>query len=83
VEPTTPCATKTYEEEEPFRQPKISGRRILIGQGSSGNSSGSTNSTSNSQLSTPHGGSSTTNFTMEGDDPIIWLVEFHGEGWRT
>jgi hypothetical protein len=30
VEPTTPCATKTSEEDEPFRQLTISGRRILV-----------------------------------------------------
>jgi hypothetical protein len=24
VEPTTPCVTKTFEEEEPFRKPTIS-----------------------------------------------------------
>jgi hypothetical protein len=23
LEPTTPCETKTYEEEESFRQPKV------------------------------------------------------------
>jgi hypothetical protein len=31
VEPTTPCANKTFEEEEPFRKLAISGKRILVG----------------------------------------------------
>jgi hypothetical protein len=80
VEPTTPCATKTSEEEETFRQQVISGRRILVGCGSSGNSSKSISSTSSSQVSTPHRGGSTTNFTMAGVDPTIRLPEFRGEG---
>jgi hypothetical protein len=52
---------------------------ILVGQGSSGNSSGITNSSSSSQLSTPCGGG-TTSFTMARHDPTIRLPEFHGEG---
>jgi hypothetical protein len=32
------------------------------------------------KLSTPHGGGSTTKFTMAGVDPTIRLPEFHGEG---
>jgi hypothetical protein len=75
----TPCVTKTSEKKEYFRQPTISSRRILVGQGTSGNSSGSTSSTSSSQLSTPHRGG-IANFTMEGEDPIIRLPKFHGEG---
>jgi hypothetical protein len=73
VEPTTPCETKTYEEEETFKEPSINGRSILIGRGSSGNSIKSITSTSSSQVYTLHGGGSTTNFTMEGADPTIWL----------
>jgi hypothetical protein len=48
VEPTTPCATKTSENKDPFRKPTIICRRNLVGQGTSGNSSGSTSSTSSS-----------------------------------
>jgi hypothetical protein len=48
VEPTTPCVTKKSEKEEPIRQPTIISRRILVGQGTSGKSSGSTNSASSS-----------------------------------
>jgi hypothetical protein len=79
VEPTTLCATKTSERKEDFRQPTITSRRCPIGQGTSGNSSGSMSSGSSSQLYTSRGGS-TTNFTMPGADPTIWLPEFHGEG---
>jgi hypothetical protein len=80
VEPTTPCATKTSKEEEPFRKQVISGRRILVVRWSSGNSSKSISLASSSQVSTPHGGGSTTNFTMAGVDPTIRLLEFSGEG---
>ena len=31
VEPTTPCATKKSKDKEPFRQPQISSKRILVG----------------------------------------------------
>jgi hypothetical protein len=58
----------------------ISGRRILVGSGSSGNSRINISSTSSSQVSTPHRGGSTKNFTMEGKDPTIRLPEFQGEG---
>jgi hypothetical protein len=75
--------TKTYEEKEEFRKPPINSRRILVGRGSSGNSSGSMNSDNNSQLSTPCAGGGTTNFTMAGHDPTIQLPKFMEKGWRT
>jgi hypothetical protein len=53
---------------------------FLVGCGSSGNSSRSISSTSSNQVSTPCRGGSTTNFTMEGQDPTIRLPEFWGEG---
>jgi hypothetical protein len=80
VEPTTPCATKTSEEEKSVNQQVISGRRIFTGRGSSGNSSKSVSSTSSIQVSTPCRGGSTTNFTMAGQDPTIRLPEFRGDG---
>jgi hypothetical protein len=64
VEPTTPCATKTSKEVETFNQQVISGRRILIGHGSSGNSNKIISSTSRNQVSRLHRGGSTTKFTM-------------------
>jgi hypothetical protein len=48
VEPTTPCETKTSEEEKLVNQQVISGRRIFTGRGSSGNSSKSVSSTTSS-----------------------------------
>jgi hypothetical protein len=72
--------TKTSEEERPVNQQVISGRRIFIGSESSGNSSRGVSSTSSSRVSTPHGGGSTKNFTMAGQDPTIRLLEFQGEG---
>jgi hypothetical protein len=65
--------TKTSEEEKPVNQQVISGRIIFTGCGSS---SRSASSTSSSQVSTPCGGGSSTNFTMEGQDPTIRLPEF-------
>jgi hypothetical protein len=79
VEPITPCATKTSEEEKPVNQQVISGRMIFTGCGSTRNSSRSVSSSSSSQLSTSHEGGSITNFTMEGQDPTIRLPEFRGE----
>jgi hypothetical protein len=58
----------------------ISGRRILVGSGSSGNSSRSISSTRNDQVSTPCEGGNTTNFIMSGHDPTIQLPGFQGEG---
>jgi hypothetical protein len=80
VEPTTPCASKTYEEEKYVKQQVISDRKIFVGRGSSENSSRSVSSISSSQVSTPHGGGSTKNFTMERVDPTIRLPKFQGEG---
>jgi hypothetical protein len=56
------------------------GRRILVGRGTNGSSSGSTDSTSNNQLSTLCVGGITTKFRMAREDMTIWLLEFHGEG---
>jgi hypothetical protein len=58
----------------------ISGRRIFIGRESSGNSRRGVSSTSSNQVFSPHGSGITTNFTMEGQDPTIRLLEFQGEG---
>jgi hypothetical protein len=76
VEPTTPCVTKTSKEEKLVNQQVIRGRRTFTGHGSSGKSSRRVSSKSSSQLSTPCGGGSKTNFTMEGQDSTIRLPEF-------
>jgi hypothetical protein len=73
VEPTTPCVTKTTQEEKVVNQQVISGRVIFSGCGSN---SRSVSSTSTSQVSTPRGGGRSTNFTMLGQDPTIRLPEF-------
>jgi hypothetical protein len=79
VEPTTPCVTNTPEGTQDFRQPIFS-RRGAAGQGSNrGKPTGGTSSGSNSQLSTPCRGSSSTRFKMAGVDPTIRLPEFCGE----
>jgi hypothetical protein len=80
VEPTTPFATKTSKEEEPFRQKVISGRRILVGRGSIGSSSKNKSSSSSIQVSTLPIADSAVNFTMEGVYPTIRLPDFQGEG---
>jgi hypothetical protein len=76
VEPTTPCVTKTSEEEKLVNQQVISGRIIFTGHGSSRRSE---SSTSSSQVSTPRGGGSLENFTIVGEDPTIRLPEFQGD----
>ena len=73
MEPTTPCATKTFEEEKSVKKQVISGRRIFIGHGSSGNSGIGISSTSIIQVSMPCKGVCKTNFTMEGQYPTIRL----------
>jgi hypothetical protein len=79
VEPTTPCATNTPERTPTFRQLNFSGRRETRQGSNQGKSTGGESSGSNSQLSTPHGGSSSTQFKMAGQDPTIRLPEFQGE----
>jgi hypothetical protein len=54
----------------------ISGRRIF----GPGYNSSRINSARINQVSTSRGGGSIEKFTMEGQDPIIRLPEFHGEG---
>jgi hypothetical protein len=70
VETTTPCATNRTEEEKLVNQQVVSGRIIFAGHGSSSRSASSTISF---QVSTSHGGGSSTNFTMTGQDPTIRL----------
>jgi hypothetical protein len=72
--------TKTTEEEKPIKQQVISGRRIFIVHVSSGSSSKSISVASSSQVSTPRGGCSSTNFIISGHDPTIRLPKFRGEG---
>jgi hypothetical protein len=79
VETITPCETSTPERTPMSRQLNFSGKR-MIGKGSSqGASTGGASSGSNNQISTTHGGSSSTQFKMAGHDPTIRLPEFRGE----
>jgi hypothetical protein len=80
VEPTTPCANKTTKEEKLVNQQVISGRIIFTECWLSGNSRRSIISTSRIQVSTLCRGGSSTNFTMEGQDPTIRLPYFRGDG---
>jgi hypothetical protein len=83
VEPTTPCVTNTPERTPTFRQPNFSGRGAT-GQGSNqGQSTRGESSGSNSQLSTPHGGSSSTQFKMAGQDPTSDYQSFRERHQRT
>jgi hypothetical protein len=79
VEPTTPCVTNTPERTPTFRQPNFSGRRTIGHGPNQVKSNGGEISGSNSQLSTPRRGSSSTQFKMAGHDPMIKLPEFRGE----
>jgi hypothetical protein len=67
VEPTTPYATKTSEEEKEIKQQVISGGIIFTRRGSR---SRSASSTSSIQVSTLHRGGSSINFTMARQYPM-------------
>jgi hypothetical protein len=79
VEPTTPCVTNTPEINPTFRQSNFSGRKTSVNTSNQGESTGGASSGSNSQLSTPHEGSSSKQFKIAGHDPTIILQEFQGE----
>jgi hypothetical protein len=79
VEPITPCATNTPERTPPFRQPNFSGRKTTRSTSKQGETTGGASSGSSSQISTPRGGSSSSQFNMAGHDPTIRLPEFRGE----
>jgi hypothetical protein len=79
VEPITPCATNTPERTPPFRQPNFSGRKTTGSAPNQGAMTGGASSGSSSQVSTPHGGRSSSPFKMAGHDPTIRLPEFKGE----
>jgi hypothetical protein len=73
VEPITPCATNTPERTPPFRKPNFSGRKTTGNTSKQGETTGGASSGSSSQISTPHRGSSSTQFNMAGHDPTIRL----------
>jgi hypothetical protein len=79
VESVTPCATSTPERTRMSRQLNFSGRRMIGKKSSQGESTGGAISCSNSKISTPRRGCSSTQFKMEGRDPMIRLPEFQRE----
>jgi hypothetical protein len=79
VEPINPCATSTLERKPPFRKPNFSGRKTVGNTSKQGAATGGASSGSNSQVSAPRRGSSSTQFNMAGHDPTIKLPEFRGE----
>jgi hypothetical protein len=79
VEPTTPCATNTPERTPTFRKANFSGRKTTRNASKQGVATEGASSGSKSQISTLRVGSSSTQFKMEGHDPMIILPEFLGE----
>jgi hypothetical protein len=74
VEFITPCETNTPETTPPFRQLNFSGRKILGSVSKQGEIIGGASSRSSIQISTLCGGSSSSQFNMEGHDPTIRLA---------
>jgi hypothetical protein len=60
VEPTTPCVTNTPERTSRFRKLNFSGRKTAGNTSKQGETTRAASLGSNSQISTPHGGSSST-----------------------
>jgi hypothetical protein len=78
VEPINPCATNTPKRTPTFRQPNFRRRKIVGNISTRGTKTRGASSGSNSQVSTPIRGSSST-FNMEGHDPTIRFPQFKGE----
>jgi hypothetical protein len=82
VEPINPCVTNTPKKTSSFRQPKF--REILTARSTSivGATSGGASSSSISQVSTLHGGGSSSVFRKARHNPTIRLLEFRGEATK-
>jgi hypothetical protein len=78
VEPINPCVTNTPKRTPPFRKLKFRSSQRTTSTSTQGTTTGGASSGSTSQVSTLHGGSSST-FRMAGHDPTIRLPEFKGE----
>jgi hypothetical protein len=76
VEPINPCATNTPKRTPPFRQPKFRGSPTAGSTSTQGETIGGASSGNLSQVSTSHGGGSSSVFGMVGDDPTIILPKF-------
>jgi hypothetical protein len=79
VEPITPCVTSMPKRTPPFRQPNFSGRKTTGNSSKKGAAIGRASSRSINQISTPHGGSGSSQLKMAGHDPTIRLPEFQGD----
>jgi hypothetical protein len=79
VEPINPFATNTPKRTPPFRKPKFGGSPTEGSTSTQGATTGGASSGNLSQVSTPHGGGSSSVFGMAGHDPTIKLPEFRGE----
>ena len=79
MEPTTKCANNTPERTPLFIQPNFSGRNTARSASTQGATTGGASLGSSSQISTPHGGSSSSQFKMVRHDPTIRLPKFWGE----
>jgi len=72
VEPINPCVTNTPIITPPFRQMNFGRRKTAGSTSTQGTTTGGSSSRRISQVSTLHGGSSST-FRMVGHDPTISL----------
>ena len=72
VEPINPCVTNTPKRTTPFRRPNFGRRKTVGSTYTQGTTTGGAISGITSQVSTLHGGSSST-FRMVGHDPTIRL----------
>jgi hypothetical protein len=79
VEHINPCATNTPKRTPPFRQLKFVGSPTTRRTSTQGATTGGASSRSTNQVSTPHGGGSSSIFRMAGHDPTIRLLEFRWE----
>jgi hypothetical protein len=69
VEPINPCVTNTPKRTPPFRQPKFRGSLTARSTSTAGATNGGASSGSTSQVSTLHGGGSSSVFRMVGTQP--------------
>jgi hypothetical protein len=73
VEPINPCATNTPKRTPPFRKPKFRGSLTAGSTSTQRTTSRGASSGNLSQVSTLHGGGSSSVFGMAGHDPTIKL----------
>jgi hypothetical protein len=79
VEPINPCVTNKPKRTPPFRQSNFEGIPTAGSTSTQGAITGGASPSSSSQVSTPHGGGSSSSFRMAGYDPTIILPKFQGE----